>query len=230
MGVSGKTGNTGHAFSTFMSETPRSSLADGAPTTVAHLVLLGLMGTGKTVVARELAPSLQLPLSDNDAAIGAKTELSAREIRDRHGTQVLHGLEAEHLLNALAAREPSVICAAGSVVENERCRQALARPGLLRIWLRAQPETLAARFHNQDHRPLLGKEPLDLFTHQVAVRSHHFAGLCDAIVDVDGLPIPEVVRRVLGVIDGQGGEESARRRTLELDVEAAHDRGPEREA
>src|SRR3954470_8714608 len=91
----------------------------------SHIVLLGLMGTGKSAVAAKLAPRLGLPLTDNDAASGAWTELNARQIRDRHGTRVLHNLEARHLLDALASTERTVVCAAGSVVEDERCLRAL---------------------------------------------------------------------------------------------------------
>jgi shikimate kinase len=188
------------------------------------------MGTGKTVVGRELAEHLRLPLTDNDAAIGALTDLNARQIRDRHGTRVLHRLEAEHLLGALASTERTVICAAGSVVDNERCRSALAGPGLFRIWLRARPETLAARFHNQDHRPLFGTEPLALFTGQIATRSQHFVELADAVVDVDGLSIPEVVRRVIAVVAEHGQASATRSRVVELDVDAARRREQEHEA
>jgi shikimate kinase len=172
------------------------------------------MGTGKTAVATVLAPRLGLPFTDNDEAIGAATELSARQIRDRHGTRVLHNLEARHLLDALASPEPTVVCAAGSVVEDERCLRALVGPALFRVWLRATAETLAARFHNQDHRPLFGEDPLTLFTHQIANRSERFLLLADAIVDVDGLAIPEVVERVAEAVDGRPAPRS---RTLEIE-------------
>jgi shikimate kinase len=171
------------------------------------------MGTGKTAVATELAPRLGLAFTDNDDAIGAVTDLSARQIRDRHGTRVLHNLEARHLLDALAVTEPTVVCAAGSVVEDERCLAALVGPGLFRIWLRASADTLADRFHNEDHRPLFGKEPLALFTHQIANRSERFLQLADAIVDVDGLTVPEVVARVAEAIEAR----PPRSRTLAIE-------------
>jgi shikimate kinase len=188
----------------------------------SHIVLLGLMGTGKTAVATQLAPRLGLPFTDNDEAIGAATELNARQIRDRHGTRVLHNLEARHLLDALSKPERTVVCAAGSVVEDERCLGALVRPGLFRVWLRANAETLAARFHNQDHRPLFGKDPLALFTHQIANRTERFVLLADAVVDVDGLSVAQVVERVAAAVDGKAAPQS-RSRTLELEIERAFD-------
>jgi shikimate kinase len=198
------------------------------PDDTEHLVLLGLMGTGKTEVATALARLYDLPFTDNDAVIGQSTELTARQIRDKHGTRVLHNLEARHLLDSLAGPGPSIVCAAGSVVEDERCRTALASPALLRIWLRAQPETLAARFHNQDHRPLFGKDPHALFLHQVANRSQHFRDLADEIVDVDGLSIPEVVDAVVAAIER--ARPGGRSRTLAVDVEPAREPEPEVEA
>jgi shikimate kinase len=208
----GKTGMTGLASTTFLEMTPSPP--------ASHIVLLGLMGTGKTEAATRLAPRLGLPFTDNDAAIGVSTELNARQIRDRHGTRVLHNLEARHLLDALASTERTVVCAAGSVVEDERCLRALVRPGLFRVWLRATADTLAGRFHNQDHRPLFGSDPLALFTHQIANRSERFLVLADAIVDVDGLTIPQVVDRVTAAIGSRDGRRS---RTVELEIEPALD-------
>ena len=176
----------------------RDAPADQAP---LHVVLLGLMGTGKTVVGEALAAHLALPFSDNDRAIMDATGLTAREIGELRGVGVLHGLESEHLLRAVGSPAPSVIGAAASVVEDERCRTALAGEAVLPIWLRARAETLAERFHNEAHRPLVSDSPLVFFRDQIAVRSPLYAALGLAVVDVDGCTVSEVMARLIATAD-----------------------------
>lgn len=171
------------------------------PPPTLHIVTLGLMGTGKTVVAEAIAKRLGLAFSDNDRRLRRTVGLNAREIRETRGVRVLHKLEAQHLLDALAAPAPSVVGAAASVVEDSRCRAALRAPGVFAVWLRASAETLAARFHNEDHRPLFGDDPLQLFTNHIATRSVLFHEVSSAVVDVDGLSVAEVIAAAQAVVD-----------------------------
>src|ERR1700730_11687554 len=71
-----------------------------------HIALIGLMGSGKTVVGRLIAEDLGWSLSDSDPVIDEAVGLSAREIKDGQGADALHQLEATHLLDALAAEPP----------------------------------------------------------------------------------------------------------------------------
>jgi shikimate kinase len=93
---------------------------DGRP---RHVVVVGLMGSGKTVVGRRLAASLGRPWRDSDREIEAATGLTVRQLRDRDGVDAMHALEARHLLEARAA-EPSVINAAASTIDVPGCRAA----------------------------------------------------------------------------------------------------------
>jgi shikimate kinase len=184
--------------------------------------MLGLMGTGKSVVGAAVARHLALPFSDNDAAIAEATGgLTARQIRERHGVGVLHDLEARHLLAASQAPSSTVICAAASTIEDASCRTALEQPGIVTIWLRATAETLASRFDNEDHRPVFGPDPVAFFRSQIVTRYPRFLELGGAVVDVDSLGIAEVVQRVIETVDRQlAGEPRARQtRTVRLELE-----------
>ena len=141
---------------------------------VRHVVLVGLMGSGKTTVGRALAAALGLPFSDSDASIERERGSTVQELADELGVEEMHELEARHLLRALGAPEPSVIAAAASTIDDPACRAALAAPGVRTIWLKAAPDVLAGRFDRQRHRPRFGRSPGDLLAEQAEERDELF--------------------------------------------------------
>ena len=163
-----------------------------------HVVVVGLMGSGKTVVGRRIAALLGWRHRDSDREIEAATGLTVRELSERNGVEAMHALEARHLLDALEAPEPSVISAAASTVEVPECRAAMTRPGVAVVWLRAQPATLAKRFSARDrHRPEFGSSPEAFLTEQAARRHPLFATLDPVIVDVDRLRPPQAAAQAV---------------------------------
>lgn len=142
-----------------------------------HIVLLGLMGAGKTTVGRVVAAELGWSLSDSDEVIERVHGATVRELAERLGIDAMHRLEATHLLDALDERHPSVVCAAASVVDVARCRARLRRPAVLAVWLEAPPRALADRFAAGVHRPLLDIDVLRLLERQAQERSARFAAL-----------------------------------------------------
>jgi len=166
-----------------------------------HIVITGLMGAGKTTIGQALAERTGRPWRDSDADIEAATGLTVRELRDREGVDAMHAREASQLLDALADPEPSVISAAASIVDDARCRAALAEPDVAAVWLHAAPDTLAERFESPDeHRPAYGESTAGFLADQ-ATRREPLAEAAGAhIVDTNGLTEPEVVARVLEVL------------------------------
>lgn len=151
---------------------------------IRHLVLLGLMGAGKTTVGRLLAQRLGWPLDDSDLSIQRRCGATVRELSERLGVGGMHQLEAEHLLAALAAEQRSVVCAAASVVESPECQRALGEDGVFAVWLRADVETLVAHFTAGPHRPVLDADTEKLFRRQLAERGRRFSELARLSVDV----------------------------------------------
>jgi shikimate kinase len=166
-----------------------------------HIVLLGLMGVGKTTVGLALAERLQLPLDDSDASISARCGATVRELSERVGVTGMHRLEAEHLLGALDGPGPRIICAAASVVDRPECVRALLAPDVFAAWLQAQPETLVARFAGGPHRPVLDIDTERLFRRQLAVRSEGFAAVADVCVDVEGRAPSAVAEEIAGAFE-----------------------------
>jgi shikimate kinase len=171
---------------------------EGQVATPRHLVVVGLMGAGKSEVGRRLAARLGRPWRDSDRGIEARTGMTVRELRDRDGVDAMHALEAQHLLDALVDPEPSVISAAASTVEVPECREALKAPDVVVFWLRASPAVLARRFTSADqHRPEFGDSPVTFLTEQAARRNPLFASLEPVVIDVNAIRPGAAVARAL---------------------------------
>jgi shikimate kinase len=161
-----------------------------------HVVIVGLMGAGKTTVGSPLADRLGWPLIDSDVVLERKLGQTVREWRERMGTKSLHALEAQQLRDALAAPARSVIAPAASTIDDAGCRAALMAPDILVVWLRADAATLAARFAEQGHRPAYGPDPARFLADQEAARDPDFAAVADLVVDTDDRPVAEVVAEI----------------------------------
>jgi shikimate kinase len=170
---------------------------------VTHVVLVGLMGSGKSTVGRALADELSWPMSDSDEAIERRCGATVRELNERLGTAAMHRLEAEHLLGAIAEHEHSVVCAAASVVDVASCRDALRAPGVFAVWLENSAATLAARFGQGPHRPLLDADPAHLFEQQLAERAAHFAELHAYEIHPGDRTPKEIAEEIVRAIGGQ---------------------------
>lgn len=161
-----------------------------------HIVLVGLMGVGKTTVGRLLAASLRCPLSDSDGEIEAREGATVRQLQDRIGGAALHALEATILLDALEQPAPTVICAAASTVEDERCRKALHGPAVTVVWLQATLATLVARYDADPHRPRYPEGTRAALAAQLASRAVQFASVATVTIPVDALTAEQILRRL----------------------------------
>lgn len=165
--------------------------------TEKHLVLVGMMGAGKTTVGRIVAERLGRPLIDSDEVIESRAGRSVREIFAEDGEDAFRSLETEVLRDALAATEPAVIAAAGGVVLREDNRRALAESDARVVWLLADPEVVLDRVGSGMHRPLLDHDPEATLRRLWAEREPLYREVADAIVLVGGRSVHEVVEAVL---------------------------------
>jgi shikimate kinase len=138
------------------------------------IVLVGLMGAGKTTVGHRLAQRLGLPFVDADCEIEAAAGMTITDIFDRFGEAYFRDGE-RRVIARLIDGTPKVIATGGGAFVNEDTR-ALILDQALAIWLEASPAVLADRVQRRDTRPLLrGRDPETVLTELAAVRNGFYA-------------------------------------------------------
>jgi len=144
-----------------------------------HLVILGMMGVGKSTTARAVAHSRSLSCFDSDIDIETTLAMTGEQLAAAHGIDELHRVESAMLLGRLASTTPAVISAAAWVVEDERCRQALSHRATV-VVLHADVDEIMRRAATGDHRRPMERAEL---TALVERRAPLFAAVSDLDVD-----------------------------------------------
>lgn len=117
------------------------------------IVIVGMMGAGKSSIGRRLAQSLSMGFVDSDDEIEKAANLTIPEIFETYGEA--HFRDGERKVIArLLADGGTVIAVGGGAFENPQTREEVAKHGLS-IWLKADFETLISRVRRRSHRPLL---------------------------------------------------------------------------
>jgi shikimate kinase len=117
------------------------------------VVLVGMMGSGKTAVGKALALRLGVPFLDSDAEIERAAQATIPEIFARDGEPFFRDREAE-VIGRLLGGPPAVISTGGGAFMAERNRQAIAAQGVS-LWLDATLDVLWDRVRHKENRPLL---------------------------------------------------------------------------
>jgi shikimate kinase len=144
------------------------------PWTGRPIVLVGLMGVGKSTVGRRLAHRLRLPFADADEEIEAAAGLSIAEIFDRFGEGYFRDGE-RRVIHRLIDGTPKVIATGGGAFINEDTRGLILSHGIA-VWLDARIDVLAERVRRRDTRPLLrGRDPREVLAELARVRNPIYA-------------------------------------------------------
>ena len=167
-----------------------------------HLVLIGLMGAGKSTVGSACARRLHRPFVDTDDVITATTGQSIAEIFRDGGEPAFRDIERRVVADVCASPEPLVIACGGGAVLDPESRRCLRGAGLV-VWLRAAAAELAARVQAQDvDRPLLGSSrPEDELERLAELREPAYQAAAHVQVETGGRSVDEVVDAVMKEMD-----------------------------
>ena len=122
------------------------------------IVLIGMMGAGKSSIGKRLAVRLGLPFADADAEIERAANATIDEIFDKHGEAYFRSGERRVILR-LIGEGASVLATGGGAYMDADTRSAINGTGIP-VWLKAEPEVLLARVRRRSNRPLLrGPDP-----------------------------------------------------------------------
>lgn len=117
------------------------------------IVLIGMMGAGKTTIGRRLSHRLALPFVDADAEIERAAAKTIPEIFAEHGEPYFRDGE-RRVIRRLLGEGPQVLATGGGAYMNAETRDAIATHGIS-VWLKADFEVLASRVRRKSNRPLL---------------------------------------------------------------------------
>lgn len=174
-----------------------SAEAKSAPLPVPprSLVLVGMMGAGKSAVGRRLAAAFGLPFVDADDEIEAAAGCSISDIFALHGEAAFR--DGERRVIARLLKQPvSVLATGGGAFMDARIRDVIKSSGIS-IWLKADLETLWQRVRRRSHRPLLNTEnPKQTLESLMKTRYPVYAEADITVVSSDG-PLDETVDQVI---------------------------------
>jgi len=159
------------------------------------IVLVGMMGVGKSTIGRKLAQLLDLPFADADDEIERAAQLSVSEIFERYGEA--HFRDGERRVIArLLDSGPMVLATGGGAFAQEDTRALIKERGIA-VWLDSDVSTLLDRVGRKDTRPLLrGGDPRETLTRLKAERGPAYAEAPIKVIS-DAGPHGETVNRIL---------------------------------
>lgn len=149
-----------------------------------NIVLIGLMGCGKTTVAAILSNKLNKKLFDTDSLIIQDQNKSINSIFAEKGEACFRDIETK-IVNQVSKESKSIISTGGGVVEKLENIDLLKKNGIV-FYLKTAPETLYERLQHQSDRPLLKTEnPLETLKELLIKRENKY-NLADYIIETDG--------------------------------------------
>ncbi len=164
------------------------------------IVLVGLMGAGKTKIGRRLATRLHLPFFDSDTEIEAAAGETIEEIFRRRGESVFRDGE-RRVIARLLAQPVHVLATGGGAFMDPTTREAILRRGVS-VWLRADLDVLLARVSRRSNRPLLKQSDPRAVLATLIEQRHPIYAEADLIVDSGEGPVEQTTTRVIAALTG----------------------------
>jgi shikimate kinase len=175
-----------------------------SPALAERVLLIGMMGAGKSTVGRAVAERLGWTYLDSDEQVQEHTGMTVPEIFAGRGEAAFRREEALALAEAVTFPGPAVVGVAGGAVLDPENRRQIHHAGLV-IWLRAEVSTLAARVGSGETRPLLGADPAAALARLCQERLPLYRDLADVVIDVDTRTPDQIATEVVAAVAQKWG-------------------------
>ena len=167
------------------------------------IVLVGMMGAGKSSIGRRLAARLGIPFSDADAEIEQAAGMSVADIFEAHGEPSFRSGEAR-VIARLLENGPQVLATGGGSFMNPETRARIHEKGVS-VWLKADVDVLLRRVRRRNDRPLLrNDDPAMTLANLLAAREPFYSGANLTVVSRD-VPHEIIVEEILTSLCGKLG-------------------------
>ena len=163
------------------------------------IVLVGLMGAGKSSIGRRLADRLRLPFVDADTAIEEAAGMTIPEIFKIHGEAHFRDGERRVIGRLLQSGE-KVLATGGGAFMNAETREAVAASGIS-VWLRADLDTLMRRVRKRSNRPLLQTADPEQVMRKLMDERYPVYATSDIAVESREVPHDQIVSEVLVALE-----------------------------
>jgi shikimate kinase len=173
----------------------------GPTSDARHLVLIGLMGAGKTTVGRRCAEQLGRPFVDTDDVVVTMAGMPFDEFFASFGEPAFRELERQAVADVIESPEPLVIACGGGTPLDPENRRRLRGHGTV-VWLQAPVAVLARRVGRGESRPLLAGDPVRALSRLAGAREAAYEATADATVDTEALDVDAAAQAVLDVFQG----------------------------
>jgi shikimate kinase len=155
-----------------------------------RVILVGMMGSGKSTIGRLLSEATGWPYVDNDELVLRSHGATSRQLLAERGEAAMRAAESSALALGFEVPEPAIIGAAAGTILDEVNRDRLRTGGIV-VWLRADADALEARAMGAEHRPWLDTGGESWISKTVAERDPLYASVADITLDTTSDP-PEL--------------------------------------
>ncbi len=170
---------------------------------LAHVAFVGLPGSGKSTIGRQLARRLERPFLDTDHVIEKRIGLSIREFFEREGEEPFRDLE-QAVLDELTRGAPCVLSTGGGAVLRPVNREHLKQRSCA-IYLHSSPEDVFRRLRHDQNRPLLQvADPLARLRDLYIQRDPLYRECVQLVIETGRPSVPALVHQIAGQLEAAG--------------------------
>jgi shikimate kinase len=157
-------------------------MTEPPPVVPCRVILVGMMGSGKTTVGMLLSEATGWPYVDNDELVRRYSGTTAREVLAEGGEERLREVESAALALGLDLAPPVIVGVAAGTVLDPRNRSRMDAAGIV-VWLRAAAQTLVSRAGDAAHRPFIDRGGAAWMAETAAEREPLYAAVADVTID-----------------------------------------------